>query len=163
MQRIVSSTLVVVLICSAIVAIALWFLVRRPMKELLSKVERVGRGDLGGPLALKRRERDRPARPAVDVMCDRLQHLSDQRDRETEAKIAALEQLRHVERSSTVGKLASGLAHELGTPLNLGAMCARLTPAGVIRPEATRASAPVESKTSLVSSGPRARIRRHAR
>jgi signal transduction histidine kinase len=37
----------------------------------------------------------------------------------TTARIAAIEQLRHADRLSTVGKLASGIAHELGTPLNV--------------------------------------------
>jgi signal transduction histidine kinase len=125
-QRIVSSTLIVVLISFAIVTIALWILVRRPMKELLAKVDRVGRGDLGGPLRMEQRDEIGVLGRSLNVMCDRLQQLSDQRDRETEAKIAAVEQLRHVERLSTVGKLASGLAHELGTPLNVISAHAKL-------------------------------------
>ena len=46
--------------------------------------------------------------------------------RETTAHIATLEQLRHRDRLATVGKLASGLAHELGTPLNVVAGRAQL-------------------------------------
>jgi len=38
---------------------------------------------------------------------------------ETERRLAAGEQLRHADRLTTVGKLASGVAHELGTPLNV--------------------------------------------
>ena len=38
---------------------------------------------------------------------------------ESTARILALAQLRHADRLTTVGKLASGLAHELGTPLNV--------------------------------------------
>ncbi len=45
-------------------------------------------------------------------MCDRL--AAEQGAREQ-----ATEQLRHADRLTTVGKLASGLAHELGTPLNV--------------------------------------------
>jgi signal transduction histidine kinase len=40
-------------------------------------------------------------------------------DAATAARIAAIEQLRHADRLMTVGKLASGIAHELGTPLNV--------------------------------------------
>ena len=40
-------------------------------------------------------------------------------EKETSKRIAAIEQLNHAERLATVGKLASGLAHELGTPLNV--------------------------------------------
>jgi two-component system, NtrC family, sensor kinase len=38
---------------------------------------------------------------------------------ESNARIEAVEQLRHVERLSTLGKLSAGLTHELGTPLNV--------------------------------------------
>jgi signal transduction histidine kinase len=41
----------------------------------------------------------------MNAMCDRLGHT--------------VSQLRHADRLATVGKLASGLAHELGTPLNI--------------------------------------------
>ena len=34
-------------------------------------------------------------------------------------RIDALNQLRHAERLTTIGKLASGIAHEIGTPLNV--------------------------------------------
>jgi signal transduction histidine kinase len=40
-------------------------------------------------------------------------------DAEVELRRAALGQLRHAERLTTIGKLASGVAHELGTPLNV--------------------------------------------
>jgi signal transduction histidine kinase len=48
----------------------------------------------------------------INLMCDRL--AAEQGAREQ-----ATEQLRHADRLTTVGKLASGLAHELGTPLNV--------------------------------------------
>jgi signal transduction histidine kinase len=41
-------------------------------------------------------------------------------------RVAALEQLRHADRLRTVGQLASALAHELGTPLNVVSGHARL-------------------------------------
>lgn len=55
--------------------------------------------------------------------------LNEGRVRELDARRArthALEQLRHADRLSTVGKLASGIAHELGTPLNVVAGQARI-------------------------------------
>ncbi len=38
---------------------------------------------------------------------------------EAEAKLQALDQVRHQDRLATVGRLAAGIAHELGTPLNV--------------------------------------------
>ena len=52
-------------------------------------------------------------------MCER---LADERS----ARESATVQLRHAERLTTDGKLASGLAHELGTPLNVVSGRARL-------------------------------------
>ena len=84
----------------------------RPISRLAAKARRVGTGDLTGPLQLaparrarRARERDQPdVRAAAE---------------ERRAREQATEQLRHADRLTTVGKLASGLAHELGTPLNV--------------------------------------------
>ena len=52
-------------------------------------------------------------------MCDQLQAARERVESETQARVVALEQLRHADRLRTVGTLASGIAHELGTPLNV--------------------------------------------
>ena len=62
-------------------------------------------------------------------------------DTETALRAAALDQLRHAERLNTVGKLASGLAHELGTPLNVISGRADLISQGRVDLEGARKSA----------------------
>jgi signal transduction histidine kinase len=52
-------------------------------------------------------------------MSERLEASRQQVGKERRARTAALAQLRHADRLSAVGKLASGIAHELGTPLNV--------------------------------------------
>ncbi|MCX5742244.1 MAG: ATP-binding protein [Proteobacteria bacterium] len=91
----------------------------RPISRLAEKARRVGTGDLTGPLHLGQRDELGELATEINLMCDR---LSEERRRVTQAT----EQLRHADRLTTVGKLASGLAHELGTPLNVVKGRARL-------------------------------------
>jgi signal transduction histidine kinase len=55
----------------------------------------------------------------MDAMCDRLVEANERAASEVRARMDMLEQLRHADRLMTVGKLASGVAHEIGTPLNV--------------------------------------------
>jgi signal transduction histidine kinase len=50
--------------------------------------------------------------------------------RERSGREVAVEQLRHAERLNIIGKLAAGVAHELGTPLNVVSGCAEMLEAG---------------------------------
>ena len=52
----------------------------------------------------------------VVLMTDRLRHYVE---REQLQRWAAVEQLRHADRLNVIGVLAAGVAHELGTPLNV--------------------------------------------
>jgi signal transduction histidine kinase len=62
----------------------------------------------------------------MNLMCDQLVAVKSRVDTETAARLTALEQLRHVNRLATVGKLAAGIAHELGAPLQVIAGRARM-------------------------------------
>ncbi|MFO0675244.1 MAG: ATP-binding protein [Polyangiaceae bacterium] len=64
-------------------------------------------------------------------------------DVERHEKRLAVDQLRHAERLTTIGKLASGVAHELGTPLNVIMGRAELLLEGTPSAEGARESARV--------------------
>jgi signal transduction histidine kinase len=66
----------------------------------------------------------------INTMCDHLAEANRQIASETEARIATLDQLRHADRLKTLGQLASGVAHELGTPLGIIAGRAKRCRAG---------------------------------
>ncbi|HEX5062198.1 MAG TPA: ATP-binding protein [Kofleriaceae bacterium] len=91
----------------------------RPISRLAEKARRVGTGDLSGPLVLSQRDELGQLANEINLMCERLAA-------ERSARELATEQLRHADRLTTVGKLASGIAHELGTPLNVVQGRARL-------------------------------------
>lgn len=81
-----------------------WF-VGRPIEKLIGIAQRIGTGDLSRRVELRQRDEIGELAGAMNAMAD---HLA-----------AALEQLRRADRLATVGKLAAGVAHELGTPLSV--------------------------------------------
>ena len=93
--------------------------VGRPLKRLTEKTRRVAAGDLTGPVQLNTHDELAELADGLNTMCDRLSASQQQVEQETANRVAAMEQLRHADRLRTVGRLASGVAHELGTPLNV--------------------------------------------
>jgi signal transduction histidine kinase len=88
------------------------WLVGTPVRILSEKARRIGRGDFSGPVVLRHRDELSELAREMNSMCERL--------------VTTVAQLRHADRLSTVGKLASGVAHELGTPLNVVGARARM-------------------------------------
>jgi signal transduction histidine kinase len=130
------------LLASGLIVSVLGFLfIGRPMTLLVDKARRVGGGDLDGPLELPQRDELGELAAEVNTMCDRLAEARNKVTAETAARLAAVEQLRHADRLTTVGKLASGIAHELGTPLNVISGRAQLIQTGEKTPEGMRAGA----------------------
>lgn len=117
-RRIVLTT--VLIIGAALAALALGVhMVGRPLNQLIEKTRRVGRGDLSGPVEVSGRGELNELARALNEMCEHLAEARSDAQRQMEERIAAIEQLRHADRLRTVGRLASGVAHELGTPLNV--------------------------------------------
>ncbi|MFI5308323.1 MAG: sensor histidine kinase [Polyangiales bacterium] len=106
------------------------FFVGRPAGALVAKTRRIGAGDLGDPLELSQHDEMGQLARELNAMCVQLAAANENLRVETNARIAALEQLRHADRLATVGKLASGIAHELGTPLNVVTGRAQMIAAG---------------------------------
>lgn len=90
-----------------------------PLEKLVEKTRRVGRGDFSGDVVLAGKDELTHLALAMNEMCTQLQLANDAVRRETEARMETLEQLRHSERLAMLGRLSSGIAHELGTPLNV--------------------------------------------
>ncbi len=102
------------------------WVVGRPISALIAQARRVAAGDLRARSLPRQRDELGALGRELDDMLDRLEAAANEVRASTQERIAALEQLRHAERLTTIGRLASSVAHELGTPLNVVAGRARL-------------------------------------
>lgn len=114
-----AATLAMVGFSGMVVLVMGVWLVGRPLNLLAAKAQRIGQGDLAGPLSFRQRDEISELASEVNAMCERLAEANARTQAETTARIDAIEQLRHADRLITVGRLAAGIAHELGTPLNV--------------------------------------------
>jgi signal transduction histidine kinase len=118
-------------------------MVGRPLHRLIEKVRRVGKGDLTGPVDTGGGDEFSELAEALNAMCGHLDEARKAVRAETAARIEAMEQLRHADRLRTVGGLAAGIAHELGTPLNVVSGRAGLIASGKLPEEEVARSAAV--------------------
>ena len=97
-----------------------------PIAVLISQARRVAAGDLGARSTPRHEDELGALTRELNRMLDRLEGAAGEVRASTRERFEALEQLRHAERLTTVGRLASSVAHELGTPLNVVTGRARL-------------------------------------
>ncbi len=115
---------------SIVILLGGMWMVGRPLDQLVEKVHRVGQGDLSGPVELHRGDELGKLGEAVNEMCTQLDEQRKRIASETAQRLQAVEQLRHADRLKTVGRLAAGLAHEIGTPLSVVSGRAELIASG---------------------------------
>jgi signal transduction histidine kinase len=94
-------------------------LVTRPLERLITQAKRVGAGDFSVRLREDRRDELGDLKRELNIMCEHLDATRTSLEAQTTAQVETLEQLRHLDRLRSVGTVASSLAHELGTPLNV--------------------------------------------
>jgi signal transduction histidine kinase len=114
-----ATVLALVLLCGVVAWRVGVRLVGQPVAALVEKARRIGAGDFSAPIDLPGRGEFSVLAREANAMAAELDASAQRFAGASAARIAALEQLRHADRLTTVGKLASGLAHELGTPLNV--------------------------------------------
>ncbi len=108
--------------------------VGRPVALLAAKATRTGKGDFGRPLVLDTNDELALLAETLNSMCAELAAAHQRLQLEVRARLSAMDQLRRTDRLATVGRLAAGLAHELGTPLNVVSERAKMARSGEVLP-----------------------------
>ena len=147
-------SLATLLAVSGVLALLLGrWLVGEPVRQLVDKARKVGQGDLGSPLRFGRKDELGELAAEMNAMCDAIEKANGSLEAEARARASAQEQLRRAERLATVGKLASGIAHELGTPLSVVAGHAQMIAAGEVSGEAVARSAQIIDREAARMAG----------
>ncbi|MEO8903957.1 MAG: HAMP domain-containing sensor histidine kinase [Polyangiaceae bacterium] len=138
MLRSGAMTLVLIAICSALILIFGVVFVARPMRLLVRKANSIGAGDLELPLVVTQRDEIFDLAAAMNTMCERLKGAREEARQQVEAREIIVEQLRHADRLRTIGELSTGLAHELGSPLNVVRVRAAMIGSGEVSEQRMR-------------------------
>lgn len=92
----------------------------QPIRSLLAGARAIGRGDLDHRVVVPKRNTEFAALAnEFNKMADELEAQRRAAAREAEERLSLEREFRHHERLATVGRLAAGVAHEMGAPLNV--------------------------------------------
>lgn len=116
-RKLLTSAALLAALCAGIVLLVGGWFVGRPLRELTRAAEAIGRGDLSVRVNLKQKDEVGSLGRTMNAMAEELSILSGKVFAQHEEKLRGIGLLRHADRLSSVGTFASGIAHELGTPL----------------------------------------------
>ncbi len=115
----VLTTLMLLVVLSVIVSAMIHGSITVPLRAFTNRIEEIGAGHFDQRLRFTRRDEIGRLAQAFDQMCGHLERAYQQLVTEGEEKVRLERALRHSETLAALGQMASRLAHEIGTPLNV--------------------------------------------
>lgn len=91
----------------------------RPLLRLVGGIDEVSRGDYTGAILRERNDEVGLLADRFNEMTRSLRQAREQILAGVDAKLQLEQRLRHSDKLATIGQLAAGIAHEVGTPLNV--------------------------------------------
>jgi two-component system NtrC family sensor kinase len=107
------------LMLGVILALTAKATISSPLARLIEAVGDVTRGDLGRVILRERDDEVGDLTARFNEMTGSLREARKEILAGVDAKLALEARLRHSEKLATIGQLAAGIAHEVGTPLNV--------------------------------------------
>jgi len=93
--------------------------IHRPISQLMEGIKEMAKGQLNTRIDLRSRDELFELSQAFNQMAVDLKEARERMVLEAETKLELERSLRQSEKLAAIGQLASGLAHEIGTPLNI--------------------------------------------
>jgi signal transduction histidine kinase len=118
-NRILLTTAVLILLLSSLILIIVRRSISRPINNLIGKIREIASGQWSQRIAVRGRDEVALLAKEFNLMLDELRKAHSRLVDEQRAKLQLERDLRYSERLASMGRLAAGLAHEIGTPLNI--------------------------------------------
>ena len=118
-QRIIGTTAALVILLSVLILMIVRRNITRPINQLVQRVREIGSGRWEQRIEIRGRDEIAALAGEFNTMSEELNRSYSKLLEEQQQKLKLERELRHSERLASVGHLAAGLAHEIGTPLSI--------------------------------------------
>ncbi|HKY09035.1 MAG TPA: ATP-binding protein, partial [Candidatus Binatia bacterium] len=118
-DRIIATTSILVAVLSLFILFLVWRNVSRPIEELIRRIRQIGEGEWEKRIEARGNDEISSLAGEFNRMCESLEKIYGRLVKEQQERLSLERSLRQSDKLASVGQLAAGLAHEIGTPLNI--------------------------------------------
>jgi signal transduction histidine kinase len=118
-NRIILTTTILIVLLSLLILILVRRNVSRPIEKLIERIRNIGEGKWQERLDVRGTNEISALAVEFNRMCEKIDDAYRRLLKEQQDRLSLERNLRQSDKLASVGQLAAGLAHEIGTPLNI--------------------------------------------